>query len=149
MHNFVEWGKQQKILISVIVICRGCTAGRRSQKKKYDHTANFFRVRGARCDTCHKMKKRDQITLSVCKSCGFSYYCSETCQRKDFGNHVYSGECELFQKGRLPPNDNVRFLLRFLLKLRIHEDENNLENHEAQLSIVDKVPWKKELRSFR
>jgi hypothetical protein len=40
--------------------------------------------------------------------------------------------------------------LRFFLKLRFHEDENNLENqHEAQLSFVDKVPWKKELRSFR
>ena len=110
----------------------------------------FFRVRGSRCDSCHKLKKRDKINLSVCKSCGYSYYCSETCQSKDFGNHVYSGECGLFQKGRLPPNDNVRFLLRFLLKLRFHEDENNLENHEeAQLSIVDKVPWKKELRSFR
>ena len=96
------------------------------------------------------MKKRDIITLSVCKRCGYSYYCSETCQSKDFGNHVYSGECGLFQKGRLPPNDNVRFLLRFLLKLRFHEDENNFENQEeAQLSIVDKVPWKKELRSFR
>ena len=70
-------------------------------------------------------------------------------QPKTSGHVKNVGECELFKKGRLPPNDNVRFLLRFLLKLRFHEDKNNLENHEAQLSIVDKVPWKKELRSFR
>ena len=108
------------------------------------------RVRSTRCEQCNKKVQRDNIKLEKCTGCDYSYYCSKACQIKDFPNHVYSKECELFSKGRLPPNDNVRFLLRFFLKLRIHDDveENNSEN-PARLSMVDKVPWKKDLRSFR
>ena len=70
---------------------------------------------------------------------------AEACYKHDLVNHVYSGECAIFQK-RTPPNENVRFLLRFFLKLRF-KDEN--DSTKGRLSIVDKVPWKKELRSFR
>ena len=109
----------------------------------------FFRVRGQRCDKCFKKGTAVRISgehlLEQCQGCKYAYYCSENCAKNDLADHIDSGECEIIKKQR-PPNDNVRFLLRFLLKLRIH-DENDLK--ETKLSIVDKVPWKKELRSFR
>ena len=56
-------------------------------------------------------------------------------------NCLESGECELIQKNGSPSNDTVRFILRFLLKLRYKE--------ETFSSFVDFVPGINELRLFR
>ena len=54
----------------------------------------------------------------------------------------FSEECELIKKHGNPSNDTVRFLLRFLLKLRF-------KDVESCPSIVDFVPGINQMRSFR
>ena len=85
------------------------------------------------------------MDLEKCSGCSYAYYCSEKCQNEDHDNHVLSGECDILKErpySNILGNSDVRFLLRIFLKLRLN-DNNSAAN------IVDKVPWKKELRSFR
>ena len=84
-----------------------------------------FSARGQRCDKCHNKVTKTKIDLNKCPGCSYAHYCSEACYETDLVNHVYSGECDIFKK-RTPPNENVRFLLRFFLKLRV-KDESDLK----------------------
>ena len=61
--------------------------------------------------------------------------------------HIESGECYVIQKrGTSPSNDTVRFILRFLLRLRFDEISNSDSIHP---SLVDYVPAIGQLRSFQ
>ena len=97
---------------------------------------SYFSVRGERCENCHQAKQ-----LRRCKECQYAFYCGDFCQSEDKNNHVLSGECEIL-KNRTPSNEMVRFILRFLLKLRI-------KKNGKIACLTDKVPWKENLRSFR
>ena len=98
------------------------------------------RVRGERCERCHAKKGRNGLR-SCSNGCENVLYCSIECQESDYITHVASGECGLIQK-RLPSNDNVRFILRFLLALRVIPGKD-------LPCIIDRVPGYSEPRSFR
>ena len=103
----------------------------------------FFSVRGERCEYCHQkfIKKLEFI----CKNCNFSSYCNSTCAELDTF-HIESGECHIIKKrGTSPSNDTVRFVLRFLLRLRFDENSSNSDS----ISLVDYVPAIGQLRSFQ
>ena len=62
--------------------------------------------------------------------------------------HIESGECYVIQKrGTSPSNDTVRFVLRFLLRLRFDEISNSEDSIHP--SLVDYVPAIGQLRSFQ
>ena len=98
------------------------------------------RVRGERCERCHAKKGRNGLR-NCSNGCENVLYCSIECQESDYITHVASGECGLIQK-RLPSNDNVRFILRFLLALRVIPGKD-------LPCIIDRVPGYSEPRSFR
>ena len=104
------------------------------------YQTHFKSVRGERCENCHQIYEKDKSVK--CQNCQYTSYCGLECAKNDTKEHVESGECDLILKHGNPTNDTVRFLLRFLLKLRI----NKLD---VQPSIVDLVPNIEELRSFR
>ena len=98
------------------------------------------RVRGERCERCHAKKGRNGLR-NCSNGCENVLYCSIECQESDYITHVASGECGLIQK-RLPSNDNVRFILRFLLALRVIPGKD-------LPCIIDRLPGYSEPRSFR
>ena len=104
-------------------------------------------VRGERCEYCHqKFIKKLEFT---CQNCQYSSYCNSNCAEMDTKAHIESGECYLIKKrGTSPSNDTVRFVLRFLLRLRFEEISNS--DSTIQLpSLVDYVPAIGQLRSFQ
>jgi len=115
------------------------------------------RFKGEACDWCFARKSYDFCELRRCGKCGLQYYCSKSCQTKDW-NSGHKFECRYFRKSTFDFNDLcdgsqtraewARIMFRTVVKLKAQPEllklEHTLYNGKVvTLSDLKYVPNKK------
>ncbi|KAJ7513608.1 hypothetical protein O6H91_23G006300 [Diphasiastrum complanatum] len=94
--------------------------------------------RGARCDSCFVQAK----SLKRCSACKHVWYCSSTCQKKEWKLH--QDECkainEVKRRKDQTPTSSMQLMLRLMFKRKLQLDKvvirSAMDNHE----IVELLP---------